>query len=179
MIGETVAQVKGSKPRFRPAGKTNEITRQRVSELSEEYLEARNAKLRVQTLMAETEAAKTRGELIEKKLVERQAAFIFVSLRQAVLNFPIRYARQMVGLGNEHEAKQILTKAAHEFLSELASFPEKAIDPDWMKTLEADGQEDGKPLRPSSGQEIKAEAEKAKRRRRQKTETMRRLRAKG
>jgi hypothetical protein len=86
----------------------------------------------------------------------------------------------MVRLPSEHEAKAILAKAAHEFLTELADFPSKIRDPDWLKVVEADGQgqEDGKPLRPSSGQEIKHEQEKAKRRRKAKTATMRKLRAK-
>ena len=52
----------------------------------------------------------------------------------------------MVGLGNEHEAKQILSKAAHEFLTELASFPEKCLNPDWLRSVEADGQDDSKPI---------------------------------
>ncbi|MGA7905118.1 MAG: hypothetical protein WCA06_21005 [Terrimicrobiaceae bacterium] len=42
---------------------------------------------------------------------------------------------------DEHQAKAVLTKAAHEFLEELASFPEKAINPNWLQSLEADGQE--------------------------------------
>jgi hypothetical protein len=123
--------------------------------------------------------AERRGELIEKSLVARQAQYIFICLRASILSFPTRYARHILRLSDEHQAKQVLTRAAHEFLTELADFPNKAIDPDWMKTLEQDGQEDGQPLRPSSGQQIKAEGEKAKRRRKQKTETMRKLRAKG
>ena len=61
MIGETPAQIKGSKPRFRPNGKTSEITRQRVSELSEAYLEARNRKLLSQAFLAEAQAKKKPG----------------------------------------------------------------------------------------------------------------------
>jgi hypothetical protein len=51
-----------------------------------------------------------------------------------------------------------------------------------MKTLEEDGQgqEGGKPrIRLSTGAEIRAEQKKAKIRRQKKTETMRKLRAKG
>ena len=122
--------------------------------------------------------ARTRGELIEKSFVTRQTQYIFVTLRQAILNFPTRYARHVLGITDEHQAKAVLTTAAHEFLTELADFSEKAIDPGWMQ-LEADGVEKA-PLRPSSGLEIKAEQQKrAERRRKQKTETMRRLRAKG
>jgi hypothetical protein len=122
--------------------------------------------------------AERRGELIEKSFVSRQAQYIFITLRQAILNFPSLYARRVVGIADEHQAKAVLTKAAHEFLTELTSFSEKAIDPNWLQTLEADGQEKA-PLRPSSGQEIRAEQKKVARRRKQKTATMRKLRAKG
>ena len=82
---------------------------------------------------------------------------------------------------DEHQAKAVLTKAAHEFLTELANFSEKAIDSNWLQSLEGDGQGEaaGDSLRPSSGQEIRAQQKKAARRRKQKTATMRRLRAKG
>jgi hypothetical protein len=119
-----------------------------------------------------------RGELIEKSMVARQAQYIFICLRQSILNFPSLYARGVVGIADEHQAKAVLTKAAHEFLTELASFPDKAIDSNWLRSLEADGQEKG-PLRPSSGQQMKAEQEKAKIRRPKKTATMQKLRAKG
>ena len=125
--------------------------------------------------------AERRGELIEKSLVSRQAQYIFITLRQAILNFPTRYARHVLELKDEHQAKAVLTKAAHEFLTELASFSEKSIDPGWMQTLEGNGEDQpsGQPkARPATGAEIRREAEKAKRRRVQKTQTMRNLRAK-
>jgi len=53
MIAASPVQgVKNSKPRFRPKGKTSEITRERVSKLSEEYIEIRN---RAQAARAESE----------------------------------------------------------------------------------------------------------------------------
>ena len=178
MIGETPAQIKGSKPRFRPNGKTSEITRQRVSELNEAYLEARNRKLLSQAFLAETQAKEKAGELIGRELVSRQAQYIFTCLRRAILNFPEKYAHRMVSFPSEHEAKQILTKAAHEFLIELAGFPEKCINPNWLEILDGNGDGDHQPrIRPSSGQEIKAEQKKAKIRRAEKTATMRKLRA--
>ena len=182
MIGEAPAQIKGTKPRFRPKGKTGEITRQRVSELSEAYLEVRNAKLRSQAFLVEAQAKEKAGELISRQLVQRQAQYIFVCLRQAVLNFPTRYARHVLGIADEHQAKAVLTKAAHEFLTELANFSEKAIDSNWLQSLGgqmARVKRPAIPVRPSSGQEIRAQQQKAARRRKQKTATMRRLRAKG
>jgi hypothetical protein len=133
VIGETVAQVKGAKPRFKPAGKTSEITRQRVSELSEAYLEARNAKLRSQAFLAEAQAKEKVGELISRELVSRQAQYIFLCLRQSILNFPV-YARRIIGLSTlttsiEHQAREVLTKAAREFLTELADSRRKPSTP--------------------------------------------------
>jgi hypothetical protein len=109
-------------------------------------------------------------------------SYIFIALRQAILNFPTRYARDVVGIADEHQGKAVLTKAAHEFLTELSSFPEKSIDPGWT-TLEEDGEAPpaaGQPKpKPAIGAEIRAEKKRAKIRRAKKTETMRKLRAKG
>jgi hypothetical protein len=165
---------------LRPKGKTSEATREQISKLSAAYLEERNRKLRAQAFIAEAQAKERAGELLSKGLVIRQAQYIIICLRQAILNFPTRYARHILGLSDEQQAKAVLTKAAHEFLTELSNFPEKIIDPSWLETL--DGNADGEkkePLRPSTGAEIKAEQEKVARRRKQKTATMRRLRAKG
>ena len=172
MPADAVEGVKGSKPRFKSA-------REELPSLNREYLESRNAKLKAQTFLAEAQAKEKAGELISRELVTRQAQYIFICLRQAILNFPTLYARRVVGIADEHQAKAVLTKAAHEFLTELASFSEKAVDLNWLQSFEADGQDDGQPIRPSSGQQIRAEQKKVKIRRRKKTATMRKLRAKG
>ena len=112
--------------------------------------------------------AERRGELIEKRLASRQAQYVMICFRQAVLKCPSRYARRaFVGIESEHKARQVLTKAAHEFLTELAGFSEKIVDPEWMKAaVEADGhQESDKPAAPAGGHEIKREQEKARARR--------------
>ena len=121
--------------------------------------------------------AERRGELIEKSFVSRQAQYIFITLRQAILNFPSLYARRVVGIADEHQAKAVLTRPLMSSYR-THSFSEKVIDPNWLQSLEADGQEKA-PLRPSSGQEIRAEQKKVARRRKQKTATTRKLRAKG
>jgi hypothetical protein len=47
-----------------------------ASKLSPEYLKIRNAQIRTKNLTAEMQLAERRGELIEKRLVERQAAYL-------------------------------------------------------------------------------------------------------
>ena len=110
-----------------------------ISKLSAAYLEARNSKLRAQAFMAEGQAKEKAGELLSKELVIRQAQYIIICLRQAILNFPTRYARHILGLNDEQQAKTVLTKAAHEFLTELSNFPEKIIDPSWLETMDGNG----------------------------------------
>jgi hypothetical protein len=97
---------------------------------------------RVKRLRLEMQVAERRGELISRETVLKQASFIFVSLRQTVLNFPSRYAREMVGITDPRQATAVLTRAAHEFLNELAGFPEKMT----ASADSIDG-ENGAPLR--------------------------------
>ena len=61
--------VKGVKPRFKSA-------KQELPKLSKEYLEIRNRQMRAKAFMAETQAAHARGELISRRLVECQAAYL-------------------------------------------------------------------------------------------------------
>jgi hypothetical protein len=51
-------------------------------------LEIRNQQMRTKNLTAEMVLAERREQLIEKRLVERQAAYLLVALRQAILNVP-------------------------------------------------------------------------------------------
>ena len=88
--------VKGAKPRFPETdGKTS---KSELQKLSRDYLEIRNRQMHAKAFMAETVAAERRGELIAKSLVEKQAAYLLVALRQKILNLPQTYARRMVGL---------------------------------------------------------------------------------
>jgi hypothetical protein len=68
---------------------------------------------------------KARDEVILKPLVEAQATFVAVTLRQIILAFPLKTARKMVRLPDEKAAKRILDKVAHDLCKELASFPAK------------------------------------------------------
>ena len=81
----------------------------------------------------QNELAKARDEVILKPLVEAQATFVAVTLRQMILAFPLKAARKMVGLPDEKAAKRILDKVAHDLCKELASFPAKITDPDWLE----------------------------------------------
>ena len=142
-----------------------------MQRLSREYLASRNRQMEAKAYLAEMEAQRKRGELLDKRRIAAQIGDVFVALRQEILNFAPQYASRMVGLRDEHQAKQTLTTAAHEFLIRLSELrPEKIFQHE-----EDEGE---KPLRPASAQQIAAEEAKAKIHRQKKAEAMRRLRAK-
>jgi hypothetical protein len=68
----------------------------------------RNEQMRTKNLTAEMQLAERRGELIEKRLVESQAAYLLVALRQKILNIPQAYARRILGLTEASQASRIL-----------------------------------------------------------------------
>ena len=108
----------------------------------------------------------------------REASLIFaVALRQKILAVPDTLSRKLVNVADPAQARRILRQSMLNLLNELQDLPSKVVDPDWLEVVEGNGDGDQQFIRQSSGQQIKAEAEKAKRRRKQKTETMRKLRA--
>ena len=166
--------VAGSKPRPKIEGNGQPSNKAEMQRLSREYLASRNRQMEAKAFLAETEAQRRRGELLDKRRIAAQIADVFVAFRAAVLSFPARYASQTVGLPDEHTARQVLTAASREFLTALSELcPEKIF------SQYEDRDESEKPPRPASTQQIRAEQERIKRRRQKKTETMRRLRAEG
>ena len=73
--------VAGAKPRL-PRLKT---AKEEISKLSREYLAIRNRQMRAKALMAEMEGAARRGQLLERKLVECQASYLLIAMRQRIL----------------------------------------------------------------------------------------------
>ena len=172
MAQHPVQGVAQSKPRLaKIAGNGHPTNKAEMQRLSREYLTSRNRQMEAKAYLAEMAAQRRRGELLDKKQIGAEIADVFVAFRAEVLNFPTRYASQMVGLRDEHEAKQILTRAAHEFLTALSG-----LSPE--KVFQHEEDEEERPLRAASAQQIAAEEAKAEIRRQKKAETMRRLRAK-
>ena len=93
--------------------------------------------MRAKAFTAEMAAAVRRGQLIEKSLVTAQAQYLFVAMRQKILNLPTTYARRLVGL-NDREIAQVLQEAAHSILNEIRDLPNTVSDPHWLETLERD-----------------------------------------
>jgi hypothetical protein len=129
--------------------------------------------------MAETAADLQRGALIEKKLVELQAAYLLIALRQRILALPSACAPRLVGLSDEHTIREALKSAVLALLKEIKDLPSKVTDPNWLEVVEADGEPQESSREPRTPVEARAQAAKAKVRRERKAETQRQRRAEG
>ena len=101
MHGHPTLGVTGAKPRL------SSHPGPEIGKLSEEYLTVRNQQMRTKNLTAEMQLAERRGELIEKRLVENQAAYLLVAMRQAALNIPQAYCRRILNIAEPRQAKEI------------------------------------------------------------------------
>jgi hypothetical protein len=90
--------------------------------------------MRAKRLRAEMELAASRGELIEKALVNRQLAYIMIAFRQSVLAWPGKL-RAAIGEEFTHEMREKARGLAHETLTHLEKLPE-TVEADWLERLE-------------------------------------------
>ena len=109
-----------------------------ITRLSEEYLRVRNEQMKAKNQTARMLLAKARGEVIEKTLVERQASFLLVALRQKILAVPDTLSRKLVNIPDPAQVRRILREAMLNLLNELQDLPSKVTDQHWLRTLEAE-----------------------------------------
>ena len=132
--------VAGSKPRA-PVSGNGSSGKEEFARLSREYLEIRNRGQAAKAFMAETQASRVRGELIDKKWAFDSLAYLMVVFRQRTLLAHRAIARRLVTLGliddaNEHAVSMTIAEDIRSLLNELAHLPDKATDPGWLKKLE-------------------------------------------
>jgi hypothetical protein len=80
--------------------------------------------------------AKARDDVIEKRLVEKQAAYLLVALRQKILTIPQAYSRRILGLTDVNQASRLLKEMALSVLNEIKDLPQKVVDPRWLEDLD-------------------------------------------
>jgi hypothetical protein len=147
MHGHPTLGVKNAKPRL------SSKPGPQIGKLSEEYLRVRNEQMRTKNLTAQMQLAERRGELIEKRLVEAQAAYLIIAMRQKILTLP-QHARKFLGLTEAAQAAKILRELAISILNEIKDLPAQVTDPNWLETLEApeNGNDQTSPPKPKKRQ---------------------------
>ena len=90
--------VAGSKPRA-PVSGNGSSGKEEFARLSREYLEIRNRGQAAKAFMAETQAARQRGELLDRKWVYDTTAYVVTCFRQRVLLSPRTFTSRLVTKG--------------------------------------------------------------------------------
>jgi hypothetical protein len=90
----------------------------------------------VRTMGYEMDLARIRDDLIEKKLVEKQATFLLVAMRQKMLTAPSTYARKFLHLTDIKQAHALIQEMVYAILEEVKNIPKQVTDSNWLLTLE-------------------------------------------
>jgi hypothetical protein len=94
---QPIAGLKGIKPRLEKSN--GKLSREEAHKLDREYRIHRNQALQLRNHREAMLLAKSRNELIEKKLVMLQAAYLLTAFRSRVLAEPSSLARRLVDGG--------------------------------------------------------------------------------
>lgn len=105
-------------------------------ELDKIFLSRRIEQSEVRTMAFRLDLARIRGDVIEKKLVEKQLAYMLIAMRQQILAIPTSYARKLLHKDDIKEIYKILEEMCHRILLDIKDLPRKAIDPNWLDQLE-------------------------------------------
>lgn len=108
------------------------------ADLGDAYTRERVKQVATRRKADELLLAKARDDVIEKRLVEKQAAYLLVSLRQKILSLPQGYARKILGLTDVNQASRLLKEMSLSVLNEIKDLPQKVVDPRWLEDLEED-----------------------------------------
>ena len=104
---------------------------------SDQYLDERTRNLILKNQEKTLDIAVRRNELVERKLVVRQASYLMVAARQKLLAMPVRCAAKLAAANDRHKCQQILQAEVLAVLEELRRLPE-AVEPGWLANVEAE-----------------------------------------
>ena len=92
---------------------------------------------RVRRMEREMLVALRRGELIEREVVLKQAAFLRTALRQRCLAAPSAWSRRLLNISDPREMNERLKEMMISVLEEIADLPQKVTDPNWVSDGDA------------------------------------------
>jgi hypothetical protein len=115
----------------KPPGKSKE----RLA-LEEELIERKIKSVDAEIMRSHLILAKARQEVIQKDVVEKQAAYLLVALRQRILSISSTYSRRILGLTDVKQSVALLHEIAISLLNDIRDLPQKVTDPHWFRELE-------------------------------------------
>jgi hypothetical protein len=124
--------IKGSRPQNLPHRQSDD-----VAKLSKRYLQVRNRAIDLKNKSAEVELALKRSVLVDRRLVEMQATWLLLAMRQKLMNLS-SHAHRFIGLTDLNQIKAILREIGANVLEEVKDLP-KTATPHWLEELEKEG----------------------------------------
>ena len=79
--------------------------------------------------------AKARGELILRELVEAQASYLLITLRQEILAVPGAWAPMLINIKTVEQMAEALRGLTRDWLERVADMPARVSDPGWLARL--------------------------------------------
>jgi len=113
---DPVQGIKGSKPRLRRPKLPRRPETAESAELGEDYLRKRNALLDLKYKREAMALACDRDQLIEKRLVEHQLAYLMIPLPQKILGIPSK-------LGNHFGNREVPVREVVDFCRNWCTRP--------------------------------------------------------
>jgi hypothetical protein len=144
-VKQLIAGIKGSKPGSGPPKPDGHLSKQESYALDAEYRRQRNQSLQLKNHREQMLLAERRGQLIEKKLVQTQAAFLLVGMRRAALALPQALCDRLANIADPLEAKAVLDEAVRGLLTEVADLPNRIDAEAWAKFLAEQTADNGAP----------------------------------
>lgn len=105
-------------------------------DLDKLFIISKTEQTEVRTMAFRLDLARIRGDVIERKLVEKQLSYMLTAMRQQITSIPTSYARRFLHKDDIKEVYKILEEMCHRILNEIKDLPKKAVDPSWMDNLE-------------------------------------------
>lgn len=105
-------------------------------QLDKQFISRKIEQTEVRTMAFRLDLARIRGDVIEKKLVEKQLAYMLIAMRQQILSIPTSYARKFLHKDDIKEIYKILEEMCHRILNDIKDLPKRAVDPNWMDEIE-------------------------------------------
>jgi hypothetical protein len=132
--------VKGSKPRSPGKQKRAPIAalpKEEGEALTRAYLLERNKREHLRNLREQLALAKEKKLLVPIRQVEVQAGYLLTELRQSLLTLAPTLA-QRLGHPDNHAIIGIIRETISEKLADVAKWPPRIVDPDWLGKIDED-----------------------------------------
>ena len=125
---------RGGEAPERKQSKSEQQREQLDAEWRRKRIDAESARQRLH----EAKYLEMKGELISKKHVTKQAAYLLLCLRARLLAIPATLAAQIARAcgGDQRAIESLIDAEVRAALDEISNMPQRVVDPNWVELLD-------------------------------------------